>query len=66
MEATTDLLAALRSVELTLSLVLTARGYRPGSSTVEWTPEVRAEVAELARVRAVLAKHGRVHLVEAA
>jgi hypothetical protein len=50
------MLATLRECLTTLDNTLAARGYRDGESTDAWAPEVRAEVAQRAKLRAILTR----------
>ena len=52
--AAPKMLATLKLAEATISGTLKARGYEPGSCADEWSAEVRAEVAALAKIRAVI------------
>jgi hypothetical protein len=56
--AVAELIEVLKLAERTIAESLAASGYRPGTCTDEWVPEIRAQVAALVPIRAALAKAG--------
>ena len=55
-DAAPDMLAALKEVEVALSVTLDQRGYKKNSCTDGWAPCVQGEVRALVKVQAAIAK----------